>query len=319
MKLLPLVLVIGCAASDPGPADLPESMAVEAVTTCSAGQWCTETSPAAEGTLLHGVWAVSADDVFAVGDKGTILRRTGGAWIAMSSGVTQNLRGVWAASSSDVWASGVSGTLLHFDGATWSVVPVPATVLVTSTPPDFDAVWGSSSSDVWFAGTGTVLHWNGSAFSSRGFAGALLSVSGTGPTDVWVTGENANLHHFNGTWGPSISPVSGTSTFFAVLAISSTDIWVSDFVSRSQTAHGTGPTGKWTPQNTGGAIFNGMSALAPDDVWGAGGSGRVGHWDGAAWTTEQPFGSVALWSVTTTPGDAWIVGSNNLIAHRSLQ
>jgi hypothetical protein len=64
-------------------------------------------------------------------------------------------------------------------------------------------------------------------------------------------------------------------------------------------------------------MWNGMSALSSTDIWGAGGS-RTGHWDGTAWTTETPFGSNAiLWSVTTRPGNAWVVGSAGLIGHRT--
>jgi hypothetical protein len=307
MKYLPLVLVIGCASSDPADPEFPEAMTVEAVTACPAGQWCVEAAPAA--TRLHGVWAVTAEDVFAVGDAGTILRRTSDTWTAMASGTASNLRGVWATGSSDVWAGGVSGTVLHFDGAAWSVVTVPSTG-------DVDAVWGSGSSDVWFAGSGTVLHWDGAAFSSTGFGGALLSVSGTGPKDVWVTGENANLHHFNGTTWVTSAPVSGTSTLFAVLAVSASDVWVSDFMPGKETSHWS--AGKWATQRTGSGIFDGFSALGASDVWGAGGN-HVGHWNGTAWTTEQPFGTGAsLWSVTTTPGNAWVVGDSGLIAHRSL-
>jgi hypothetical protein len=314
MRSIPLVLVIaiGCTASDPDPADFPEAMAVEAVTACATGTWCVESPPGvATATLLHGVWAVTANDVFAVGDGGTILRRTNDVWTAMTTPTTSNLRGVWGSSSTDVWAGGVTGTLLHFDGTAWTLITLASTA-------DIDAVWGSGSTDVWFAGSGTVTHWNGTGFSSTGFGGALLSISGTGPRDVWVAGENANLHHWNGSAWATVTPISGVSTYFAVLALSPSDVWASDFTPNKETAHWNGS--KWTPLHTGtgSAMFNGMSALASNDVWGAGGS-RVAHWDGAAWTPDQPFGtSASLWSIITTAGNAWVVGNSGLIAHRSL-
>jgi hypothetical protein len=60
-----------------------------------------------------------------------------------------------------------------------------------------------------------------------------------------------------------------------------------------------------------------MSALAADDIWGAGGN-DVGHWNGTAWVSEQAFGSsAAMWSITTTAGHAWLVGSGALIGHRT--
>jgi hypothetical protein len=280
---------------------------VAAIAACPVGQWCLETPPVPATTLLHDVWAISAADVLAVGDNGTILRRTNNDWTVMTSGTTRNLRGVWAASATDAWAVGVSGTILRFDGTAWSVVTG-----VTSA--DIDAVWGSGPNDVWLVGGGTVQHWNGSAFSSMGFGGTLLAISGTGPRDVWVTGENANLKHFTGTSWTTVNPGAGTSTFFSVLALTATDVWAADFNPGKEAMHMVGT--RWTAQRTSGAVFQGMAAFSANDVWGAGGN-RVGNWNGSTWTVTQPFGSNAsLWAVTTATSEAWIVGSNALIGHR---
>jgi hypothetical protein len=308
--LLLLVLVAGCLSNETGESERSsdlEAVAAVAIPVCPTGTWCVETAPVA-GTLLHAIWAVTANDVFAVGDGGTILRRqNGNAWTQMVSGTTANLRGLWAASSTDVWAGGVGGTILHFNGTAWSAV--------TGATSDVDAVWGSSATDVWFCGSGTVLRWTGSAFTKFSFAGTLLAVSGTGPSDVWVTGENTNTHHWNGSAWTTVNPGAGTSTLLTVLAIASNDVWVADFMPTKETLHFNGS--KWVAQKTSGALFNGMSALSTNDIWGAGGN-HVGHWNGAAWTSEQPFGtSAAMWSVTTVPSNAWLVGSGALIAHRT--
>src|ERR1044071_6667232 len=125
MRYLPLVFVIGCVATDPDSTDPSESMTVQAVAACPSGQWCSESPPSAIGAVLQRtVWAASAEDVFAVGDGGTILRRNNDTWTAMTSGTTVKLRGVWGTSSWDVWATGLSGTILHFDGTSWSPVSV---------------------------------------------------------------------------------------------------------------------------------------------------------------------------------------------------
>ena len=50
---------------------------------------------AVASTLLHGVYAVNAGDVFAVGDNGTIVRRRANAWTKMTSNTIANLRAVW--------------------------------------------------------------------------------------------------------------------------------------------------------------------------------------------------------------------------------
>lgn len=308
MKYLWLVVLLtGCAIVDLNAGGPEESESVGAV---SCPTWCQETSPTS--ARLHGVWAASANDVFAVGDSGTILRRVNGTWTQMTSPTTNHLRGVWGLSSSDVWASGVAvggvGTVVHFNGTSWSLVSGPTTNL--------DSVWASSSTDVWFTGSTVVLRWNGSAFSTAGsFSGPLVSVSGTGPNDVWVTGENTNLHHWNGTSWTTLMPPVGTTTLLCVLAVAASDDWVSDFMPTKETAHWNGSG--WTVKQAGAGGWNGMSALASSDIWGAGGS-HIGHWDGTAWSAETPpGGSPVLWSVTTRPGNAWVVGDSGLIGHRT--
>jgi hypothetical protein len=317
MRRLLLVLLCGCGVADPDAARDPEeseALSLSTIAECPIGQWCVET-PASmmPGPRLHGVWAVSADDVFAVGDNGTIVRRTdGNDWVAMSSGTTNHLRSVWGSSSSDVWAGGGSGTVLHFDGTSWS--PVSAQI------PNVDSIWGSSASNVWLVGSTVVLRWNGSSFTKFGFGGTLLAVSGTGPNDVWVTGETTYLHHYIGTSWALVMPGIGSS-MTAVLALATNDVWAAGPLPGKETTHYNGI--KWTtiktdPVASNAAMFQSMSAQATNDVWGVGNS-KIGHWDGTAWSLEEPFGTnQTLWSISTAPGHAWIVGDNALIAHRAL-
>lgn len=315
VRYLLLVVAVGCATSDRDVID--EVVSDELIAPCPVGQWCIETATTSDSTrvsaLLRGVWAVSPDDVFAVGHGGTILHRTGSAWTVMPSGTTSNLHAVWAASSSDVWAAGAGGIVLHFNGTAWSTVPSGRTV-------DVDAVWGSSATDVWFAGSTQVTRWNGTGMSkSLEVGGLLLSISGTSPNDVWTTGENTFLRHFTGSWQPTIKPIAGVSTMSAVLAIATNDVWVSEAVPGKETLRSTNGGASWTPHPASNGGFKSLSARASNDILGVGGT-SVGHWDGSAWAIATPFGStVSIQSVTTTPpttaGQAWLVGENGLIAH----
>ena len=311
MKCFVLVLLAGCAIVDPDTGvDPEESEWTAAVTaTCSPGPWCQETSPVS-GMLLHGVWAASADDVFAVGDQGTILRRTNDAWTAMASGTTAALRAVWGTSSSDVWAGGPSGVVLHWNGSAWSAVSGATT--------DIEQIWGSSASDVWFAGQGTVLRSSGGALTTAAsFGGILLAVSGTSPNDVWVTGESTNLHHWNGSTWTTVTTGAGPS-MMTVLALGAADVWATGSTSGKETQHFTGSS-TWAFKHVT-TVLNNLSALGANDIWGTGAS-KVSHWDGTAWSTPvTPIAgtSVSLWAVATRPGHAWAVGSNSFIVHRSL-
>ncbi len=52
-------------------------------------------NPLPQGNDLHGVWGSGPDDVFAVGDLGTILHYDGHDWDMMPSGTDANLYAVW--------------------------------------------------------------------------------------------------------------------------------------------------------------------------------------------------------------------------------
>ena len=315
MRGLLLLLVVGCTVADPfagGGFEESEVAQRSVIEICPTDEWCIESPPGsiAPTTMLHGVWAIDENDVFAVGDGGAILRRVNGtAWFAMVSGTTANLRSVWGSSSSDVWAGGVSGTLLHYDGTSWSHVSAPIS--------NVDSIWGSDPTNVWFVGSTTVLRWNGSNFTTFGFGGTLLSVSGTSPTDVWVTGENMYLRRYNGvTWAPVIPGGTG-STYLAVFARTFTDVWAATIMPGKETIRWNGI--KWTPYRSDVRVyFRSFAGDAANDIWATGNS-RVARWNGLSWSSEEPFGAEqTLWSVTTAPGHVWVVGDGAFIAHRAL-
>jgi len=64
-------------------------------------------------TSLHDVWGMSDDDVYAVGDEGTIIHYDGASWSIMPSCVTESLHGVGGNASDNVIIVGGSGTVLH--------------------------------------------------------------------------------------------------------------------------------------------------------------------------------------------------------------
>jgi photosystem II stability/assembly factor-like uncharacterized protein len=63
----------------------------------------------------RAVWGSKADDVYAVGDGGTILHTANGgmSWEAQSSGTMTGLVGLWGGGSGDVFVVGQRGTILH--------------------------------------------------------------------------------------------------------------------------------------------------------------------------------------------------------------
>ncbi|MBX3225559.1 MAG: hypothetical protein KF795_33950 [Labilithrix sp.] len=109
---------------------------------------------------LNAVWGSSANDVWAVGELGTIRRIAAGdaRWRIVTSPTTARLRSVWGSGPKDIWAVGQAGTILHYDGTSWtsSVAALPV-----GPKPELYGVWGSGPDDVWIVGDGIILHSTG--------------------------------------------------------------------------------------------------------------------------------------------------------------
>jgi hypothetical protein len=176
---------------------------------------------------------------------------------------------------------------LHYDGTTWSP-------MASGTTLPLQCVWGSSGSDVYAVGVGTIIYFDGSAWSN-----------------VPNVPEAGNVN-FDGVWGTSPSDV---------LAVGG-----DQSSGRAVIMHYNGTM--WSVQWTAGASL-GLSQLR--GVWGSADSGvfAVGEWsldnyppsppvtggfvvdkDGASWTTSAnsdmfgPF--LAVWG--TSHSDVFAVG-----------
>lgn len=288
--------------NDGQPGDGPPTTGDAPPDPCAPGTWCVEDPPAA-GILLRAVWAADLDNVFVVGDGGAILHRRNNAWTAMPSGTTKDLTGIYGISATDIWAAGVDGTVLHFDGSAWA----PEGSLSN----DFTAVWAAASDDVYFTSAGNVTHWNGQQFTSTPLPGAVFSISGAGPTDIWATGEQAKIDHYTGTWTTGITPTGETSsTYFSVYAMPG-ETWVSGFAETYRFANNA-----WTTKPAPGTVFQSFHGVSSTSIWGAGGN-DVGHYDGASWSVESPAGAGAsMFGMGGVGGSFWIVGNDSLILHR---
>lgn len=158
------------------------------------------------------------------------------------------------------------------------------------------SVWGSGPGDVFVVGgplgnTGfetLALHHDGERWRDLAPGGeeTLWWVSGSGPDDVWMVGEQGRALRWDGA--SFRSHASGTdATLWGVYAFSKTDAW----------AVGGSP---------------GKGTAAPNDI--------VLRWDGAAWAPDPlpgaPLGR-ALYKVWgTSSDDLYVVGEAGTIWHR---
>lgn len=111
---------------------------------------------------LLAVWGTDANNVWAVGASGAIVKWDGTRGRLQHPAFTLALNAVWGSSASDVWAVGQKGVMLHFDGTSWSVVN-------SGTSADLWTVFSSSPNLAYAAGAGgTILRWDGTRWAEQG-------------------------------------------------------------------------------------------------------------------------------------------------------
>jgi hypothetical protein len=147
---------------------------------------------------LNSVFAVSSDDVYAVGVGGEIVHYDGGNWSTMTSNVTQDLTGVWGTSDSSVVAVGAD-SVIHFDGTSWSAMST-----TVNDASGLLAVWGSADDDIVGVGRdGMIMRYNGTqwALAPEGspVTTTLRAVSGSAADEIYAAGNNGRVLFYDGT------------------------------------------------------------------------------------------------------------------------
>ncbi len=259
-------------------------------------------------------------------------------------------RALWGSSASDVWlATGTAvrfGRMFHWNGSWWDDAGC--------VPRDPRALWGSASDDAWaVGGDGLVLRCDGTAWRSltpvenddcEDFPGPrktdiappasedveFVSISGSGPDDVWIAGNDGDsgvLLNWNGSqWstpGIALPPLSAVKSF------GPGDAWIA-YTTGSRTAavetfvrHFDGKA--WgAAESLGHVEFASMDGTCSEDLWVAGSitsqaldlSSTLWHrtadgWQKSrSWSTGRPTAVIA-----TAPGEAWLLDQGALLRH----
>jgi hypothetical protein len=214
------------------------------------------------GSLLNRVAAISASDVWAVGNyrstagaskRQTLIEHwdgTGWAIVSSPSGIDSDLTDLAVVSADDIWTVGetdptaatVHGLIEHWNGSSWKVVPSQIPERYQSS---LNGVTAISASDVWAVGTydrqTLIVHWDGTSWklapspthdlSNPNLDTELTSVVALSATDVWAVGvylqSQTLIEHWNGSaWNIVPSPNQGISSqLTSVAAVSASNIW----------------------------------------------------------------------------------------------
>ncbi len=294
---------------------------------CSPDGVCWE-APLPFGYDLNSVAAISASDVWAVGNSGAAVHYDGKNWTHVQTGTARDLTDVWARSATDVWAAAGAGTMLRYDGTKWNTV-------TTGYPNDINTlVWGTANRVFVPTAFQFVLVYDGTTWTRQDAQTRndtrLAAITGTSNTDVWVLGYDRYISHFNGAWSSTrpdpaanvnYGNYAGTSGVFSV---SATDIWEvtnAGYVARNNPPNFGGLGFGFTLQAgtiAPGAGFAGLWGTASTNLFTNGPGAVLYRYDGTKWNANQTGVKdvVNLSKVHGTSGtDVWSVGQRGVIAH----
>ena len=171
---------------------------------------------------INKIWASGPQDVYAVGNVGTIVRYDGTSWTRVESGTDVRLTDIWGTNDwSELWACGFNDTngasvVLRLVNGVWQ------TVWDRLAPPQPPYIYTSYLSSLWSSGSGEYV-----VVGGRFYRNSLLNINivrneyiptaigytifqlgnfayrvrGSERNDVFLVGDEAMIWHWNGaTW-----------------------------------------------------------------------------------------------------------------------
>ena len=312
-------------------------------------QWCWDHPRLNGRTTMRSVFAVSANDVWAVGHAGNAIHWDGQGWEPVHTGTQANLHRVWAARPDSVWMVGHAGTILEWNGqelvrhdagfaADWRGIAANARrdvqlvgllgalarydgqQWVRPVAPNAGHLYVAAA---WSDGGAIAMGDNALRFATEQWslmpkppnAGAITGLWAPAHDDVWAGGGGGYLAH-NATGDLTDAGAweildSGSSApLTSVFALGSHGFWSST-------------NGLWestSPVRLASTAIYGIHGLSESDVW-AVGPGALLHRTapGSFPTQTWPGETASVWlqGVAMVPGGgAWAVGDQHAVLTR---
>ncbi len=195
--------------------------------------------PVGTGQPVNAIAVVSDDDVWAVGEMGSVSHRVGGTWTASTVGAPVSLVDAWASTASNVWAISSTCQGYQWDGVRWTARPAPIGVCTT--------IWTGGPSDTWVGGD-KLQRWNGSGWEDRAIPGVakVISVWGTSATDVRAVAAGGAIYKWGGADWTMIAPSQGRLAGQSQAWVGPNDFWALDRMpGGDELFHWNGATSTW--------------------------------------------------------------------------
>ena len=260
---------------------------------------------------LSGLWVRDNNDVWSVGNHGTILHWDGNVWQQEASGTTHNLYDIWGADD-EMWAVGDGGTLLKWTQGAWQTLDLGINNRL-------DSVWGIDKDHIWVVGFGVALHYHDETWDIEKNETWLRDIWGQNRNNLWAVGSmnNYDLAKWNGeTWVENAS--EGPSTQ-AIWGSDNNNIWfVGGNIIPGTSVIRRYQNNEWTTalERTDWAQLNSIWGAHANDVWAVGSFGMIVHFHENKWERFDMDSNAGLWSVLGTDEEnVWAVGNDGTILH----
>ena len=267
---------------------------------------------------LASVWGMNDTFLFAVGQGGTILQYKGQGWKSLSSPTNQDLKGVWGGNvAGPFYAAGFGSSLLIWNGSSWKSQPVGTTVHLLAV----SGVSNSTSTWVWAVGSNSkVVHYDWPTWSNFSLAGNtwLRCVFAKNTSGVWVGGDGATIHAFNGVkWTQMTTGLPGTQIFYGIYSPSSSpQVVYAVGGNDSMITKYDGPGKSWSKEMGAGTMYA-IHGTSASNIFAVGPAGKILHYDGTTWSVDVSPTTEHLYGVWVAPsGVAFAVGTNGTILRR---
>jgi photosystem II stability/assembly factor-like uncharacterized protein len=259
------------------------------------------------GEDLRDVFMLAENDVWAVGNAGTVLHFDGSTWSPVPISTTDTLRDIYMVSPTMgfivAWSGGGS-TIWHWDGAAWTqrgTIPDPLYRL--------DA---NSATDAWASGVSVVYHWNGTDWSLHWNAPSVLfAIDMTSADTGWAVGAYGTIVQYDsGVWSQYVgSPVGNVlyETYFT----SPTDGWAVGFTQTTYLLHNNGET--WTRRYTLPFPVDRIRMFSSNSGWVTGGL-NIAYFDGRSFRQAANPATHTLTALSmVSASSGWIVGEQGTL------
>lgn len=180
------------------------------------------------------------------------------------------------------------------------------------------SVSGRTSRDIWATGrNGSVLHYDGKYWTLvyQGATDMLNKIYATGPADVWAVGEGGARVHYDGAQR-SVTARPRRSALSALWAARPDDLFAAGESGSVMRYRGSWEQVRYTASSSG--SYGGIWGTSAKDFWADG--AEIVHFDGSRWTAEPSPDYIFLngiWGADRT--DVWAVGTryvgSGIISH----